>query len=86
MCSHINVGSGIDINIKALANAIAKVIGYQGMIEFDTTKPDGLPRKLMDSNRLKALGWNPRIGLQEGLHITYQEYVSAIALAGSSDR
>jgi len=72
---------GIDINIKALANTIAKVIWYQGMIEFDTTKPDGAPRKLMDSNRLKALGWQPRIDLQEGLDTTYQEYLSSLAIA-----
>ena len=86
MCSHINVGSGTDITIKALTTVIAKVIGYQGTIEFDATKPDGVPRKLMDSNRLKALGWKPAIALQDGLHITYQEYVSAIARAGLSDR
>lgn len=86
MCSHINVGSGIDITIKELANAIAKVTGYQGMIEFDATKPDGVPRKLMDSNRLKALGWKPKIALQEGLYTTYQAYLSALTITGSSER
>ena len=86
MCSHINVGSGIDISIKDLANAIAKVISYQGTIEFDATRPDGPSRKLMDSNRLKALGWQPRIELQDGLHTTYQEYLSSLAKAGSTDR
>jgi GDP-L-fucose synthase len=81
-CSHIDVGCGIAINIKVLANVIAKVIGYQGKIEFDTTKPDGLPRKLMGSNRLKAWGWQPRIDLQEGLGAKYQEYLLFIAMAG----
>ncbi len=84
MSSHINVGSGIDITIKELANTIANVIGYQGMIEFDTTKPDGAPRKLMDSNRLKTLGWKPAIGLREGLHNTYQEYLSSVAVKSNS--
>jgi GDP-L-fucose synthase len=86
MCSHINVGSGTDISIKELANAIAEVIGYKGMIEFDATKPDGVRRKLMDSNRLKSLGWKPTKPLQDGLYTTYQEYLSAITIAGSSDR
>ena len=57
--SHINVGTGEDCTIRALAEALARVIGYEGRLEFDTTKPDGTPRKLMDVSRLTAMGWRP---------------------------
>ncbi len=86
MCSHINVGSGIDITINRLAKTIARVTGYQGIIEFDATKPDGAQRKLMDSSRLKTLGWQPRIELQEGLNSTYQDFLSSFAKAGLARR
>lgn len=74
MQSHINVGYGSDISIAQLADAIARATGYQGQIAFDTTKPDGSPRKLMDSRRLNSLGWSPKVGLEQGLAIAYQEY------------
>jgi GDP-L-fucose synthase len=75
MQSHINVGIGHDITINELTKTIAKVIGYQGRIEFDTTKPDGTPRKLMDSNRLNDLGWKAKVGLEEGLVLAYHDFV-----------
>ena len=75
MQSHINVGSGEDITIKELALTIAKVIGYEGAIEFDPTKPDGMPRKLMDSTRLNNLGWQATTSLEEGLMLAYNDFL-----------
>jgi GDP-L-fucose synthase len=75
MQSHVNVGSGEDITIKELALTIAKVIGYEGRIEFDPTKPDGTPRKLMDSSRLNNLGWRARVSLEEGLRLAYSDFL-----------
>ncbi|NRP56642.1 MULTISPECIES: GDP-L-fucose synthase [unclassified Marinobacterium] len=71
MLSHINVGTGIDCTIKELTETVAKVIGYQGEIHWDTSKPDGTPRKLMDVSRLERLGWKAQISLEEGLTKTY---------------
>jgi len=76
MLSHINVGTGEDITIEDLAKLIAKVVGYEGRIEQDPSKPDGSPRKLMDVGRIKALGWTPRVGLEEGLAIAYRDFVA----------
>ncbi|WP_421754402.1 GDP-L-fucose synthase family protein [Croceimicrobium sp.] len=67
-----NVGSGSDLSIKELAENIQKVVGHQGKIQWDTTKPDGTPRKWMDSSLLRAMGWSPEIGLEEGISDTYQ--------------
>lgn len=72
MLSHINVGSGVEHSIADLAQMIARVVGYQGTIVFDQSKPDGTMRKLMDAGRLKELGWEPEISLEEGLADTYQ--------------
>ncbi|QEE42807.1 MULTISPECIES: GDP-L-fucose synthase [unclassified Methylobacterium] len=69
--SHINVGTGADCTIRELAEALARVIGYAGRLEFDATKPDGTPRKLMDVSRLRAMGWRPEIDLERGLQQTY---------------
>ena len=69
--SHINVGTGEDCTIRQLAEALARVIGYGGELAFDATKPDGTPRKLMDVSRLRAMGWRPEIGLEDGLRQTY---------------
>ncbi len=74
MLSHINVGCGYDITIKELAEAVGKTIGYQGEITFDPTKPDGTPRKLMDSSRLNALGWQAQVNLETGLGIAYADF------------
>jgi GDP-L-fucose synthase len=73
--SHINVGTGEDCTIRALAEALARVIGYEGRLEFDATKPDGTPRKLMDVSRLTAMGWRPEIGLEDGLRQTYRWFL-----------
>jgi GDP-L-fucose synthase len=76
MLSHINVGSGDDISIGEVAQLIGKVVGFGGRIEYDTTKPDGTPRKLMDVSRLNALGWKPRVDLEEGLRFTYKDFLA----------
>ena len=75
MLSHINVGCGHDITIKELAKTIAQVIGYQGDIAFDLSKPDGTPRKLMDSTRLNALGWQAKVSLEAGLEKAYEDFL-----------
>jgi len=69
-CSHINVGVGEDLSIRELAELLAEVAGFKGELMFDTSKPDGTPRKLLDTRRLQALGWSPRIGLREGVQQT----------------
>lgn len=71
MLSHINVGTGVDCTIKELTETVAKVVGYMGNIVWDTSKPDGTPRKLMNVDRLRALGWQYRIDLEQGLINTY---------------
>lgn len=75
MMSHINVGTGEDCSIKQLAETICEVVGYQGSLEFDTSKPDGTPRKLLDVSRLEKLGWKAEISLKEGLETTYAWYL-----------
>ncbi|EPK6164904.1 GDP-L-fucose synthase [Providencia stuartii] len=75
MLSHINVGTGKDCTIREMAETIAKVIGYKGKILFDSSKPDGTPRKLMDVSRLKKLGWQYTIDLETGLNKTYQWFL-----------
>lgn len=75
MLSHINVGSGTDISIRELAEIIAQVVGFKGSLRFDTTKPDGAPRKLMDVSRLKRLGWSYKIPLDGGIQDTYQWFL-----------
>ena len=71
MRSHLNVGTGQDVTIAELARAIARVTGFEGRIVFDASKPDGTPRKLLDITRIRALGWQPTIGLEEGLRSAY---------------
>lgn len=75
MLSHINVGTGQDCTIRELAETIARVTGYKGRLSFDASKPDGAPRKLMDVTRLRTLGWQSSIGLEEGLSDAYQWFV-----------
>ncbi|HDX8043630.1 TPA: GDP-L-fucose synthase, partial [Escherichia coli] len=75
MLSHINVGTGVDCSIREMAETMASVVGYQGKIVFDVTKPDGTPRKLMDVTRLKNLGWQYRYNLHEGLSLTYKWFI-----------
>lgn len=75
MSSHINFGFGSDITIKELAQSVGKTVGYPGQITFDTTKPDGTSRKLMDSERPKSLGWQPKVGFEAGLKLTYANFL-----------
>ncbi|MBV4530505.1 GDP-L-fucose synthase [Pseudomonas sp. SWRI107] len=75
MLSHINVGTGVDCTIRELAEAVARVTGFQGRLSFDASKPDGAPRKLMDVSRLKALGWQASIELDAGLADAYRWFV-----------
>lgn len=75
MLSHINVGSGSDLSIAELAAAVAEIVGYNGRIAFDAKKPDGAPRKWMDSSLINGLGWQPRWGLHDGLGAAYAEFV-----------
>jgi GDP-L-fucose synthase len=70
----VNVGTGEDVSIQELAEMIAEIAGYRGRLRFDTTKPDGAPRKLLDVSRLKSMGWNHRIGLRDGIAATYEWY------------
>jgi GDP-L-fucose synthase len=79
MLSHINVGPGKDVTIGEVAEMIRKVTGYQGRIEFDTSKPDGTPRKLMDSAKLFSLEWKPKVPLLEGLIETYNQFQATTA-------
>jgi len=86
-CSHINVGSGTDVSILELAALIAGVTGFDGEIKFDSSMPDGTPRKWLDTSRLKALGWQPETGLEEGIAQTYAwmlEHWSQVDNAGST--
>lgn len=75
MLSHINVGTGVDCTIREMAETMAKVVGFKGRITFDSTKPDGTPRKLMDVSRLKNLGWTYSVELENGLSETYQWFL-----------
>lgn len=71
----VNVGCGEDISIKDLIDLVKKVIGYTGEIRFDTTKPDGTPRKLMDATKLRNMGWRPMISLEHGIYLAYQDFL-----------
>ena len=73
--SHINAGCGIDYSIKELANTIARVVGFKGLIDFDSSKPDGAPRKLVDVNLINNLGWKSSVELEEGLGMTYEWFI-----------
>ncbi|HTV63468.1 MAG TPA: GDP-L-fucose synthase [Verrucomicrobiae bacterium] len=70
----INVGSGTEISVKDLAEMVGTIIGFHGSITWDTSKPDGTPRKLMDSSRIFALGWKPRVSLEEGIRLAYEDF------------
>ena len=73
-----NVGFGTDLTIKELAKLVQKIVGHQGEIIWDTTKPDGTPKKLMDSSKLRKLGWDPKINLEEGIQITYNWFLDSL--------
>lgn len=75
MLSHINVGTGVDCTIAELAEAVAMVVGFSGRLTYDTSKPDGAPRKLLDVSRLASMGWCATTGLEAGLQNTYQWFL-----------
>jgi GDP-L-fucose synthase len=77
----VNVGTGEDLTIAELAALIAKCVGYRGALRFDTAKPDGTPRKLLDVSRLKALGWRPSIPLEQGIRATYEWFLQNVGVA-----
>jgi GDP-L-fucose synthase len=79
MLSHINVGYGTDVSIAEAAQTIAQVVGYTGAVTFDASKPDGTPRKWMDSNRINSLGWQAQVSLLQGLTQAYQDFLSNIS-------
>eukprot|EP00475_Leptophrys_vorax_P043800 TRINITY_DN8535_c0_g1_i1.p1 TRINITY_DN8535_c0_g1~~TRINITY_DN8535_c0_g1_i1.p1 ORF type:complete len:180 (-),score=32.16 TRINITY_DN8535_c0_g1_i1:191-730(-) len=72
---HLNMGSGIEVTIKELAETVKEVVGFEGVITWDSTKPDGTPRKLMDSSKLANLGWKAKISLKDGLTMVYKWYL-----------
>lgn len=74
----INLGSGSELSIRELAEKVARVVGFEGRIEWDPTKPNGTPRKLLDCSRLRGLGWKPRIGLDEGIGAAYEDFVHGL--------
>ena len=83
----LNVGTGEDLEIAELAHLVARVVGYEGRIIFDSSKPDGTPRKLLDVSRVHALGWRARIRIREGIASTYKWYQAntpKIVLSGSA--
>jgi len=71
----VNVGTGVDVTIKELAELVGKVTGFQGKIRWDTTQPDGTPRKLLEISRLRDLGWSPQVALPDGLRLTYEAFL-----------
>lgn len=75
MNSHLNVGYGSDVTISELAEIIKSIVGFRGKIIFDTTKPDGTPRKLLDSSKIISTGWKPKIALYDGIKIAYQDFI-----------
>jgi len=81
MLSHINVGTGEDVSIAELARMVAEVTGFAGRLTFDSSKPDGTPRKLMDVSRLAAMGWRAKIGLREGIADAWRWYLANVATA-----
>jgi GDP-L-fucose synthase len=74
----INIGVGEDISIKQFAELVRRVVGFEGDILWDSSKPDGMPRKLLDTTKINSLGWKPSIGLEDGLRSTYEWYVQAV--------
>jgi GDP-L-fucose synthase len=77
--THLNIGSGDDLTIKALAELVAELAGFDGEIAWDSSKPDGTPRKVLDVTKVKSLGWNPKISLRDGISSTIEWYKDATA-------
>ena len=72
----VNAGTGLEISIKELSELVAEIVGYRGQIVWDTSKPNGTPRKLLDVSKSKAMGWKPRVMLREGIAMTYQDFLT----------
>jgi GDP-L-fucose synthase len=72
----INVGTGKDMTIKELVKLVSNIVGYTGEVQWDTSKPNGTPRKVLNIDKIKSLGWNPKIGIHDGLYKTYQWYLT----------
>jgi GDP-L-fucose synthase len=79
----VNIGAGKDLSIRELAQLVCEVVGFRGRLEFDATKPDGTPRKLMDSGRLERLGWRAQVGLRDGIGMAYAEYLKTLGTAAA---
>ena len=73
----INIGCGVDLTIQELADAIKKTVGFDGNLQFDTSKPDGTPRKLLDISRLSSMGWKPKVELEQGLKLAYLDFIAS---------
>ena len=80
----INIGTGKDISILELANLISEIVGYEGLIKWDASKPNGTPRKLLDTSKINSLGWNPKISLNEGIKTTYEWFLGEINKSNST--
>jgi len=78
MCNHINIGSGYHLTIKELAETVKKVVGYTGNIEFDSSKPDGTPSKILDSHKINSTGWKAKVSIKEGLFKTYENFKNSL--------
>jgi GDP-L-fucose synthase len=78
----VNIGTGMDLTIRELADLIKTIVGYHGEIRWDTSKPDGTPQKLLDLSRIDSLGWKARVGLEEGIRLTYEWYMKNISKNG----
>ena len=74
--THINIGVGKDLSIKELAEKVQKIVGFEGEISWDTSKPDGTPQKLLDVSKLNGLGWKENVKLTDGIKIVYQKYIN----------
>lgn len=83
--SHYNIGTGIDYSINELAGIIAGIVGFDGKVKWDTAKPDGASRKLLDSSRFSSLGWKPSVSLEDGLRLTYKWYLENQGIKGNCD-
>lgn len=86
MQSHINVGTGEDVTIHELAELVRRVVGFEGQLTFDSSKPDGTPRKCLDVSKLKSLGWRPRLSLEEGIAETYEWFLQNIDSARMAEK
>jgi GDP-L-fucose synthase len=74
----VNIGTGIDVTIKALAETVKQIVGFEGSIQWDATRPDGTPRKLMDVSKLHSLGWKHKIELKDGIALAYHDFLTNV--------